>query len=45
MEEYLIPLKEQIIKQANRMIPKIETEIIPHAGHLLSIEQPEILGE
>jgi pimeloyl-ACP methyl ester carboxylesterase len=31
------------IEQAKRMIPHIETEIVPHAGHMLSIEQPQLV--
>jgi pimeloyl-ACP methyl ester carboxylesterase len=31
------------LEQAKRMIPQIETEIIPNAGHLLSMEQPELV--
>jgi pimeloyl-ACP methyl ester carboxylesterase len=30
----------KVLEQAKRMIPQIETEIIPNAGHLLSMEQP-----
>jgi pimeloyl-ACP methyl ester carboxylesterase len=29
------------IERARQLIPHIETEIIPHAGHLLSMEQPD----
>jgi len=31
------------IELASQMIPHIETEIIPTAGHLLSMEQPELV--
>jgi len=33
----------KVIEQARRLIPQIETEIIPNAGHMLSIEQPELV--
>lgn len=33
----------RVLEQARRMIPQIETEIIPNAGHMLSMEQPEIV--
>jgi pimeloyl-ACP methyl ester carboxylesterase len=33
----------KVIEQAKRVIPHIETEIIPNAGHMLSIEQPELV--
>ena len=31
------------IEQARQMIPHLEAEIIPNAGHLLSMEQPELV--
>jgi pimeloyl-ACP methyl ester carboxylesterase len=31
------------IEQARQMIPHIQAEIIPNAGHLLSMEQPELV--
>lgn len=34
----------KVIEQAKRMIPQIETEIIPNAGHLLSMEQPKLVN-
>jgi pimeloyl-ACP methyl ester carboxylesterase len=33
----------RVLEQARRLIPQIETEIIPNAGHMLSIEQPELV--
>jgi pimeloyl-ACP methyl ester carboxylesterase len=30
----------QAIERARRLVPDIEAEIIPHAGHFLSMEQP-----
>ena len=35
----------RVLKQARGRIPQIETEIIPHAGHMLSLEQPEVVDE
>jgi pimeloyl-ACP methyl ester carboxylesterase len=31
------------IEQARQMVPHIEAAIIPNAGHLLSMEQPELV--
>jgi pimeloyl-ACP methyl ester carboxylesterase len=33
----------RVIGQAKRMIPHIEAEIVPNAGHLLSMEQPDLV--
>ena len=33
----------KVLDQARRLIPQIETGIIPHAGHMLSIEQPGLV--
>lgn len=33
----------RVIGQAKRMIPYIEAEIVPNAGHLLSMEQPDLV--
>lgn len=33
----------EAIERAKRTIPQLEAEIIPHAGHFLSMEQPEIV--
>jgi pimeloyl-ACP methyl ester carboxylesterase len=33
----------EAIERAKRTIPHLEAEIIPHAGHFLSMEQPEIV--
>lgn len=33
----------KVIELARRLIPQIKTEIIPNAGHMLSIEQPELV--
>ena len=33
----------KVIERARRLIPQIETEIIPNAGHMLSIEHPELV--
>jgi pimeloyl-ACP methyl ester carboxylesterase len=35
----------QVIEQAKGMIRQIEAEIIPNAGHMLSMEQPELVDE
>jgi pimeloyl-ACP methyl ester carboxylesterase len=35
----------KVIEQAKGMIPHIEAEIIPNAGHMLSMEQPELVDE
>jgi len=32
-----------VLRQARQMIPHIQTEIIPNAGHFLSMEQPELV--
>lgn len=33
------------IERARQLIPHIEAEIIPHAGHFLSMEQPEYVND
>ena len=33
----------QVLDQAKRIIPQIEVEIIPNAGHFLTMEQPELV--
>jgi pimeloyl-ACP methyl ester carboxylesterase len=33
-----------VLGQARQMIPQIQTEIIPNAGHFLSMEQPELVN-
>jgi pimeloyl-ACP methyl ester carboxylesterase len=37
--------RPKVIEQAKGMIPQIEAEIIPNAGHMLSMEQPELVDE
>lgn len=39
------PFRPKVIEQAKSMIPQIEAEIIPNAGHMLSMEQPELVDE
>jgi pimeloyl-ACP methyl ester carboxylesterase len=36
--------RPRVIEQARQMIPHIEAEIIPQAGHMLSMEQPELVN-
>jgi pimeloyl-ACP methyl ester carboxylesterase len=33
----------QVLEQAKRLIPQVEAEVIPSAGHFLSMEQPELV--
>jgi hypothetical protein len=35
--------RPKVIELAKRVIPQIEAEIIPNAGHMLSMEQPEFV--
>ena len=35
----------KVLDQARSLIPQIETGIIPNAGHMLSIEQPNLVDE
>jgi pimeloyl-ACP methyl ester carboxylesterase len=34
----------RVLEQAKRVIPQIEVGIIPNAGHLLSMEQPDLVS-
>jgi pimeloyl-ACP methyl ester carboxylesterase len=33
------------LQRAKQLIPQIETELVPHAGHLLNSDQPEKVGD
>jgi pimeloyl-ACP methyl ester carboxylesterase len=30
------------VERATRLIPNVRSELVPHAGHLLPMEQPEL---
>jgi pimeloyl-ACP methyl ester carboxylesterase len=36
---------QKALKRARRLLPYLEAEMLPHAGHALSIEQPHIVNE
>jgi pimeloyl-ACP methyl ester carboxylesterase len=33
------------IEKVNRLIPNIETKLVPNAGHLVSMEQPALVNK
>ena len=37
----VVPDLDSVMERATRLIPRIEAEIIPNAGHALSFDQPE----
>jgi pimeloyl-ACP methyl ester carboxylesterase len=44
-EEEVVCNRVQAIERAQRLMPNIETSLIPHAGHLLIQEQPQAVNE
>ena len=35
----------RILVKAKRIIPQAETAVVPHAGHFISVDQPEIVNK
>jgi pimeloyl-ACP methyl ester carboxylesterase len=44
-EDEVIYNPDRAIERARRLIPNLQVEVIPDAGHAISIEQPEIVNE
>ena len=36
---------QKALKRASDQIPNIRTKLIPEAGHLLNVDQPELLND
>ena len=43
-DEVLYGSIDATVERARRLIPHIQTEIIPNAGHLPNVDQPELLN-
>ncbi len=44
-EKEVIFSAQKAIDRATRLMPNIQAEIIPDAGHILSMDQPEMVNE
>jgi len=42
-KEYILGSPTSAIERAGRLLPNLEADIIPDAGHLLSLDQPELV--